>query len=205
MGTEREGAVTDTPRGLDITWSPSGAHLRCRPLRAPIDLAASAGRALWMTGVLTLVNSYALIPLRLLDLVPMELPPAAIAAGPLVAMFVEALAALRRDGSEMVLWVAPGTLEIEHRLFGMHLITESFALDRVRRFELVDRRLVVSLRDAPARFEPLDGLSSEARSFVRDLLEDARQSGARFARAELARSADDEAAVERLSAISRTR
>ncbi len=197
MGQEREAPVTNAPAGLAIDWSPVGASIACRPLGG-LPRVVVFGRAATWTGACLLVTAVGLVPLRLFDLVPLALPPIALLACPVVALLFELVAELRRTASEMTMKVGPGSLVVEHRMFGLTLATEAFDLDEVRRFEVDDRhRLVVLLRETPARYEPIYGLPAEARDFLVDLLEDARQSGTRFSRDRLASTADA-AAIERL-------
>lgn len=204
VGPEREATVTDTPAGLTLVGSVDGAVVTFRPLQR-VSFVGFVADTASLTGTLLLIVSLACIPLRLLDLVPIDLPPLALLSCPVAALVAQMVAATRRDASVMTLRVTPQHLVVEHRLLGVSVVTERYALDDVRRFELDHRdRLVIGLRTAPPRYEPIPGLSEEARTFLVELLEDARQSGSRFARDEHA-SARDAAAVAQLAELSRSR
>ena len=170
------------PGQLEVAWDPAGVEVAFFPLRRhPEDRESFYVAAVGRAGVLALASTVPLLFLQGFHFVADWFPPLVVALTAVAGVIFEAGVRWRRENAHITLRIQPDGLDLIHRMGPLPVVTESVDLGDLERVQLdEDGTLRMVLKDGKTVCEPLPGLSSGARTWILDLIKDARRSSAGF-------------------------
>lgn len=173
--------MTPPPGQLEVHWATTGVSVRVHPLRRhPTDLRHYwAGAALrWVQ--LCIAATFPLVVLKLLG----DLTPAApMVLYGVLALFgpvVESAIRWRWENAELTVEIEPHEVRLVHRLGPLPVVTETIVLDELRRVGLHGDGLRFDYQSGRVVREPMPALTDEARAWLLDAIQEARDATADF-------------------------